>query len=102
MIGQLKPWRDVIGAARTRITAGYTMRPVMVTECRMVLTLAKGGNGLLNVRCRCMAGTVNSPSERYYNYDALGTARTIPEARALWNAHVSSKGEDHGEQHEAG
>ena len=66
----------------------------------MVLTLARNGNGLLNVRCECMAGTVNKPRPRYYNYDALGERLTFSQARDLWAIHVADRalnpqGDDH-------
>lgn len=96
--GELRPWREVLRNARKRLEAGTRMKPVIELPCAMVLSLARNGNGLLNVRCHCMAGTVNKPRSRYYNYDPLGTARTIPQAREVWDAHVAAKGEDHGRE----
>jgi hypothetical protein len=84
-----------MAAARARL-AHHHSKPVAVLPCRMVLSLARNGNGLLNVRCECMAGTVNRPSSRYYNYDTLGESLTIDQARNLFEVHLAAKGEDHG------
>ena len=92
--GRWLPWPVLMQRARERIRAGYTMRPPAEFPCRIVLTLARNGNGLLNVRCECMAGTVNKPKSRFYNYDVLGRRLTLAEARELWEAHRLIKGED--------
>ena len=91
------PWNELIKRAKRRIDIGYTMKPVYVGPCRMVITFTAGGNGAITLRCECMAGTVNAPRARYYNYDTLGEGLTWPEAQALWEVHRASKGDDHGE-----
>jgi hypothetical protein len=98
MIGVLKPWSELLDNARSRIRAGVQMRPVAELPCRMVLSLARNGNGLVNVRCECMAGTVNRPRPRYYNYDTLGERITFAQARELWEDHKLTKGDDHAEE----
>ena len=55
----------------------------------MSLTAKKSTNGrVLNVRCRCMAGTSCEPSRRYCNYDPIGEARSLEEAQDLWRRHT--------------
>lgn len=101
--GDLLPWDTLMSRvqARTWGTRPWS-KPVVELPCRMVLSLARNGNGLLNVRCECMAGTVRKRPGRYYNYDPLGTALTFPEARVVFDAHLASKGDDHGQHREAG
>jgi hypothetical protein len=74
--------------------AGYLRltSTVMVYPCEMRLTIKKGSNGkTLNVRCRCMAGTHADPSRRFCNYDPIGEAGSLDEAKALWRAHADSR-----------
>jgi hypothetical protein len=72
-------------------------KPVAALPCELVLTFctragSDGRNGkVLNVRCRCMAGTRNVPSARYYAYDTLGEASSLPGARRLWDEHLAGK-----------
>jgi hypothetical protein len=66
--------------------------PPQVFPCELRLTARKDSNGkILNVRCRCMAGTNCEPSRRYCNYDIIGEAGSLEEAKALWRRHTGSK-----------
>lgn len=61
------------------------VRPPLAIPCELVLTFAPGTNGRqLNVRCRCMAGTVNIPRPRFWGYDPIGQASSIEQAKQLW------------------
>lgn len=97
----LRDWDLLLRNARRR-GKFETMKPPIELPCRMVLTLARNGNGLVTVRCECMAGTVNRPRPRYYNYDTLGERLTFDQARDLWQAHRDAKGDDHGREEGAG
>jgi hypothetical protein len=99
--GLLKSWDELMRNARRRMLYERP-RPPAQLPCRMVLTLARNGNGRLNVRCECMAGTVSRPRPRYYNYDTLGERLTFDQARELWRVHRNTKGEDHGQPAQAG
>lgn len=56
---------------------------------RLRLTFPKNSNGkIINVRCTCMS-QVFRPSPQFSGYDKLGTAGSLPEAIALWKAHLS-------------
>jgi hypothetical protein len=66
-------------------------RPAVVLPCEIVLTHKRSSNGRLVVRCRCMAQTVNEPRPRFYAYDPLGEATSLPEALELWRKHRESK-----------
>lgn len=92
----LRPWRELIVLAKKSSIMKPWGQPIEL-PCRMVLTLSRNGNGLLNVRCECMAGTVNKRPGRYYNYEPLGERLDFQQARDLWKAHLETKGEDHGE-----
>ena len=97
--GQLRPWDDLMKRVRHGSWGTRPWRkPEIVIPCVMVLSLARNGNGLLNVRCECMAGTVNKRPGRYYNYDTLGERLTFAQARDLYAAHLAAKGEDHERQ----
>jgi hypothetical protein len=61
--------------------------PAAVIPCEIVITGKPGTNGrTLNVRCRCQAQTRTPPQQRFYNYDVLGSAESLPGAVALWRA----------------
>lgn len=92
----MRPWHELMDLVKRGDRFLRPWAPPAEIGCAMVLTLVRNGNGRLNVRCRCMAGTVNTPRQRYYNYDALGEAADITAARELWDAHLADKGEDHG------
>lgn len=53
--------------------------------CRIVLTGRANGTQLV-VRCECFA-EVEGHLGRYYNYDPIGFADTIEEAKRLWADH---------------
>lgn len=64
-------------------------KPVYQAPCELVVSAKKGSNGkVLVVRCRCMAGTESPPARRFYQYDALGEASSLTQARELWDAHT--------------
>lgn len=97
---QLRPWPELMRAAKRRLEHEQA-KPVLRMPCRMVLSFTRNGNGLLTVRCECMAGTVNKPAARYYNYEHLGERLTFSQARDLWAIHVAAReleGDDHAGQ----
>ena len=82
-------WDQVIRAARKQ----YAERgpapagPAAAIPCALAVTGKRHANGkVLNVRCRCQAGTRKVPRERFFGYDPIGEAATIAEAAALWRA----------------
>ncbi len=57
--------------------------------CQMVLSGKAGSRGqLLNVRCTCYAEIDRRVSRNYFNYDPIGVAGTIEEAKALYAGHT--------------
>lgn len=57
---------------------------------RLRLTSPSNSNAkVLNVRCSCMSQVVR-PSPRFTGYDKLGQAESLPEAIAIWKAHVEN------------
>lgn len=98
----MRPWNELIEMARKRAWSTRPWQPPRPLEHRMVLSLSRNGNGLLNVRCECMAGTVNKRPGRYYNYDTLGERLNFEQARDLYAAHLAAKGDDHEQDDLAG
>jgi hypothetical protein len=60
----------------------------------MIITGAgKNRTDVLRVRCKCMAEYKNV-SDRFYNYDWLGEAVTIPDALAIYNDHIGKEADN--------
>jgi len=87
-------WEYLFGETKRRVARSGPAQdqPLAVIPCELVTSMQHGSNGkVLNVRCRCMAGTIKAPAARYYNYDMLGEAKSLAEARLLWDDHVTAR-----------
>ena len=88
-------WSWVLSQASGRLRARGPALPVPAAAipCAITVTGKHGTNGrLLNVRCRCQAGTRTVPRERFFGYDPIGEAATIAEAAVLWRAWHEQRG----------
>lgn len=84
----------LIGQARLRLQLLGPYQAVLpvIIPCALRLSAKAGSNGkVLNVRCQCMAGTLGIPSERFTGYDVLAEAKSLAEARLLWDEHVAAR-----------
>jgi hypothetical protein len=88
-------WSWVIGETRRRLAAQRPApeEPAAVIPCALAVTGKHGSNGkILNVRCRCQAGTRKTPKERFFGYDLIGEAASLTEAAALWRSWHAERG----------
>jgi hypothetical protein len=88
-------WNWVISETRKRLRARGPAPavPAAAIPCALVVTGKHGTNGkVLNVRCRCQAGTRKTPAERFFGYDMIGEAASLAEAAALWRAWHAERG----------
>ena len=59
-------------------------------EHKEIITGKKSKPDILVVRCKCMA-EYRGVSDRYYNYDPLGEAKTLAEAHKLYTDHLAKE-----------
>lgn len=88
-------WGWVLSQARQRLRARGPARPAPAAAipCAIAVTGKHGTNGrVLNVRCRCQAGTRDVPKERFFGYDPIGETRSLAGAVALWRAWHAGRG----------
>jgi hypothetical protein len=81
-----KPW------VRRKTEPGQLL-PIPRLPCQIVLTGKDhySKEPKLIVRCVCMAEVRGQCSSRYYNYDPIGIALSLEEAKAMWQAHVRDR-----------